>query len=169
MIADHTEEPSGEPADLGACLVALRQRFVAGAGGTASTDEDVVIAGLRYLAVLALWPAHEDPWHVALRGAERLRASVLKVLPALREATRYRRFLGELVRGEIGLAPPSLPQENPAQSMGVIHADAVLPDSPTWWDRVRQVLGLRPRRTYRGGFSGTIGVTSFSSKDESPE
>ncbi len=160
------------------CTELLSARLTEGGADIASEDPVLLWAALHYLSVgVVVPPADAGVLRRAAEEGERETSEVLRVLPEVREAVRYRKFLGEWVRGEVTLDAPL--QKRKGYQAGVSEilvaptetavagTDEV--DSPGWRYRIRQLLGLTARRRPSTSFTGTPGVVSYSDRDESPE
>lgn len=168
-----------------ACAELLRNRLVGQSGMLRDCPQGLVEEGLLYLSLNALFLRGGGVPHIVNPFSTLVGTEVLSVLPALREATDYRGFLGEWIRGELHWSVRYPDESEVTLSTALTTArtafldelpgfaegeDPVVPDSPRWWERVAQVLGFRrPRISFQRGISGTPGVVSFTSKDESPE
>ena len=163
------------------CAEVLSHRLTTSGAVVATEDQGVLAGALDYLSVSVVSPpATPDTLISAARRSSVDPMEVLRVLPFVREAIRFRAFIGEWIRGEVVLEQP-LPRRAGIQRdaevvlRGPPEVDiAVVPyqeeaDSSDWKRRTRELFGNVFRRLPGRSFTGTPGVVNYVNKDESPE
>ena len=155
------------------CIDLLNARLADSEMSQIESERQLLSAAVHYLSVAVVDPGDKGALRrVAERHGTEV-ASVLRLLTPIRSAIAYRRFLGELVRGEVALdarydtregrAPSAMTHVAPTQlSPAAANASD---DSMRLWPKVRHAV----RERFGRSFSGTLGLNSYADRDESPE